>query len=228
MRRAKSRLWLILLVQQVRGLLEAPISRSNHHHRNQISERGTFVETNVFNIATYITGSGYFINGKASGMIATASIYSFMITLVSLGTPPQQLTLLISTESADTYVNSATSNLCQLAEPDVFCPGGTFDTNKSSTYRILDESGFDLGEVSGPHAADEFAIGNTAISELEFDVAQIVSTGTRSSVGRLGLGNSVEERVSDGTLYTNILDVMKHTGVINSRLYSMYMGGSGK
>lgn len=150
---------------------------------------------------------------------------------VTVGTPPQLQTVLLDTGSSDTYFDSSTASECKLPASDPSsCQGGTFDLSASSTYQELDPSPAfnasygDGSSAVGPFGEDVIGIGDVAVSPVQFGIAQEIDSTTGYSIGLMGIGYSRIEAVASRTdLYQNIPEVLSDAGVINSRLYSVYL-----
>lgn len=133
----------------------------------------------------------------------------------------------IVTASSDTYFDGAESPFCQSAG---YCGGGTFSPNASSTYSVLQKDGFNITYLDGDSAAGDYGtdviqIGDVSFSGLQFGVATSLKSDTGPATNILGLGYSYNEVA--GTLYPNILDVLVDAGVIQTRLFSLFLGADG-
>lgn len=155
---------------------------------------------------------------------------------VTVGTPSQERTVIIGTASSDLYFDASSADECQLnnANSPTACRGGSFDPSQSKTYSIARAApAFNItygdgSTATGPYATDVVGIGNVAISGIEFGLAENFSVTSGNSVGILGLGYYTDEAVnSTSNLYPGLVDVMAYTGVIKSRLYSIYLGNGG-
>lgn len=101
----------------------------------------------------------------------------------------------LGTGSSDTIFDASNSPLC-LTQGG--CVGGTFDSNASSTYSVVQKDGFnftygDGSATGGDYGTDVFQIGDISISGLEFGVTTFLTSTTGPSVSLLGLGYSLNE-----------------------------------
>ena len=111
---------------------------------------------------------------------------------ISVGTPPQPLTLGIDTGSTDTWVLSTTANIClseTLIKEGVTCAHGTFNANKSSTVETVVLGGFsatyiDKSGASGDYITDVLTIAGSAVKGMQMGLA----FNSTDSQGTLGLG----------------------------------------
>lgn len=68
-------------------------------------------------------------------------------------------------------------------------------------------------------------IGNVEIKGVQFGLAEEVNSTTGYAVGLMGLGYSYNE--ASQIQYPNMPEVLKSAGVINSRLYSVFLNDVG-
>lgn len=149
---------------------------------------------------------------------------------VSVGTPPQKQYVLLDTGSSDLYLVSTSFAACD------DCPGvnlgGTFTPSNSQTYvevaaGLAFNKSLTDGTVTGPFGQDTVCIGDVCIENVQFGVAQEVSSTTARISGVLGVGYSLEEATSTSSQrYPDLLDVLRYAGVIDSRLFSVYPASS--
>ncbi|KAK4178884.1 aspartic peptidase domain-containing protein [Triangularia setosa] len=144
---------------------------------------------------------------------------------VSLGTPPQVVTMLLDTGSSDAWVLSHKADLCVdddlQQEAGLICVD-TFNPSKSSTHKVVDPRGFritylDGGVASGGWMQDDFSIGGTTIKSLQL---AYVTKAVRNT-GILGLGFSASEKAA--TKYPNIIDQLSNQNLISSKAFSLYL-----
>jgi hypothetical protein len=93
----------------------------------------------------------------------------------TFGTPGQPVALLLDTGSSNTWVNTPNSKFC--SEMNGLCNiWGTYDSNKSSTYKFLNHnlnSTYQSGEkVVGDFVTDTANFGGVSLKDFEFGVAQ--------------------------------------------------------
>ncbi|KAK5112865.1 hypothetical protein LTR85_011092 [Meristemomyces frigidus] len=207
----------LLLAASVHALPELSISKrdaklaTSNVARGLVRRAGT-VTTNVYDILTYSTGGAYYAN-------------------VTVGTPPQDQVVILDTGSSDLYFDASTAAACESTGP-YSCRGGIFTPKDSSTYTVVDASpafntSFGDGSTAvGPFAEDIVGIGNVRIDNVQFGVAQDVNSTTGYAIGLMGLGYSENEATQH--IYPNMPEVLRDTGVINSRLYSVYLNDVGE
>lgn len=218
-------LLLSLLWSLAYALLEVPVARRISHSSGSPSllTRGAtlhlqkrIVEADPFYIPSWVVGGGYYIN-------------------VTVGTPPQEQTILFSTGSSDLYFDSSESETCQRPpEAPGSCRGGTFNSVDSSTYEQINASpAFNItyadGSVSaGPFGSDVIGIGDVTISgpsgngAVQFGIAESISESPNYATGILGLG--YRENQARAPFYNTLVDIMAQENTIASRVFSIALG----
>lgn len=136
--------------------------------------------------------------------------------------------MIVDTGSSDTYFDATSAPTCQ-TDGAYDCKGGTFSPARSSTYEeVAPAPAFDTrygdgSTASGPFADDVVCISDICISNVQFGLATQVKSTTGYALGLMGLGYSLNEATALRHLYPNIPEVLVEAGVINSRLYSVYL-----
>jgi hypothetical protein len=168
-----------------------------------LDRRTTYAEE----IVNYLDGGGYYVQ-------------------VSVGNPPQNLTMLLDTGSSDSWVLGYDADICN--SPDLQAIHGTgpcvdtFDLSKSSTAHMIKRDGFritylDGRSASGHYISDDFSIGGATVRALQMAYV----TRTVRATGILGLGFSISERTP--TKYPNLMDAMFNQGSVGCKAYSLYL-----
>ncbi|KXL49613.1 hypothetical protein M433DRAFT_7632 [Acidomyces richmondensis BFW] len=209
-----SSLVLVLgLAAGTHALPELAVSKRDGHLRASALARGVLrrdggtLQTNVYDVLTWSSGGAYYAN-------------------ITVGTPPQPQVVILDTGSSDLYFDASSSTTCE-SSGQYSCRGGSFSPKDSSTYRIADPSpafntSFGDGSTAvGPYGKDVVAIGDVSIDNVQFGVAETVNSTTGYAIGLMGVGYSENEATQQ--VYPNIPEVLRDAGVINSRLYSVYL-----
>lgn len=150
---------------------------------------------------------------------------------VSVGTPPQILTVLLDTGSSDLYVDAASAEACQDPSASNSCRGGIFDPTASQTYNLVGPGNFstafgDGSAVSGDFATDVVGVGAVELTNVQFGVANFINSTTGYAISLMGVGYSANE-ASAPSYYPNMPDLLQQAGAINSRLYSIFLNQYG-
>ncbi|KAF7520634.1 hypothetical protein G7054_g12712 [Neopestalotiopsis clavispora] len=192
------------------------ITRSNHRLPPlPVTKRNTYTQS----LNNNITGAGYYAD-------------------VAVGTPPQNLSLVLDTGSSDIWLLSKDADLCEDTSdqrlygyclPTSFGGaghklqtmgntwGGTEkqidEPDDSSTYELVDRNGFDISYVDTTGASGDY---------IKDDFLQ-----STIPVGIMGVGFAANEAVYEEDRYPNIMDVFISQDLIGSRAYSLYLNDYG-
>ena len=149
---------------------------------------------------------------------------------MTVGTPPQTLTVILDTGSSDLYFDASSAASCEQSTAQNSCRGGSFDPSSSTTYKVVAQGNFstqfgDGSTASGDYSTDVVGVGNVQLPNVQFGVASNVNSTTGFAVSLMGVGYSFEEAAA--RRYPNIPEILKSAGAINSRLYSVFLNQLG-
>ncbi|KAF2672112.1 acid protease [Microthyrium microscopicum] len=167
-----------------------------------------------------------------SGADITNSQGSLLYLLnVTIGTPPQKLSLQLDTGSSDIWLPWAKSSQC--SNRNTRCSGsGSFDETLSSSYQLLQASTFlisyvDGTKIRGDYIRDNLAVGSSSVINMTMGLAKTASEQDNVSPfqGIIGVGFETGEAVyaQTGQVYPNIISQFKASGAINTRAYSLWL-----
>ncbi|ETS77657.1 hypothetical protein PFICI_09719 [Pestalotiopsis fici W106-1] len=188
-----------------------PVGIKRSEHRLPVpptlNKRNTYTQS----LNNNITGAGYY-------------------AAVAVGTPPQNLSLVLDTGSSDIWLLSTDADLCEDTYDQRiygYCLP-TYEPDDSSTYKLVDRNGFDISYVDGTGAQgdyikDDFYVGGASINQLQMGLA----TESTIPVGIMGVGFAANEAVYEEDRYPNIMDVFISQDLIGSRAYSLYLNDYG-
>ncbi|KAK8064630.1 hypothetical protein PG994_007268 [Apiospora phragmitis] len=162
---------------------------------------------------------------------------------VSVGTPPQKLTLQLDTGSSDIWVPSSTSSVCtnpstsggsrggdgEESGQDEGCTLGSFDSSKSTSLDIVGKNLFSISYVDGSHSkgdyfTDDFEIGGAKITNMTMGLGK----DTDIPYGLVGVGYALNEAIVADTqkvssAYRNLPVQMMDEGMISTNAYSLWL-----
>jgi len=170
--------------------------------RSTVERRATYTQR-LFN---NITGGAYFVD-------------------VAVGTPPQQLSMVIDTGSSDAWILSSSADICVSAELQrkyFDSCGATYDNFRSGTYKLVERNGFSIRYVDnttalGDYITDDFSIAGTTVKNLQMGYVKNSVRGT----GILGIGYSAN--VATRKRYPNIMDQFIEQKLISVKAYSLWL-----
>ena len=172
----------------------------------------------------------------------------FYLVEASVGTPPQPQTFLLDTGSSDIWMFGP--NVCENSDQESLdhrCAGGSFDRNKSSTFRTLNTGDFDIdyaddSEADGIYFTDTMSIGDASVSNLTMALANYTDM---QFFGVMGVGYRALQDITEEDYYSSssyssegidgdkangstlstptLLDQMVIQGLIKTQAYSLYL-----
>lgn len=166
---------------------------------------------------------------------------------VTIGTPEQNLRLILDTGSSDLWCNAANSTLCSSSRDPCRIPG-SFDPNSSSSLSYV-SSDFNITYADGTGAAGDYVtdtlhIGGTTVKNFQFGIGYSSSSAGKScqgmrlvkplfriltaldSEGVLGIGypsNEVQVARFGDDAYPNLPRFLMQKGLIQSSAYSLWL-----
>lgn len=152
---------------------------------------------------------------------------TFYMANISLGTPSQELSVLLDTGSADLWVMSSDNSYCST---EIDCDTyGTFDVEKSTSYKY-NNSDFNIQYADdtmaiGDWGTDTLTIGDSTLKKFSFALAN----ETNSTIAVLGVGfrgletTALQQYTENPYTYANLPEALVEAGLINSKVYSLYL-----
>ncbi|RAL13337.1 pepsin-like aspartic protease [Aspergillus homomorphus CBS 101889] len=153
-------------------------------------------------------------NPVSSGI--TNNEVDYTMTL-NLGTPKQQVEVILDTGSSDLWVNAhnSTSNN----------PYGDFDASSSSTYKYVNDDFrieyVDGSAAIGDYVTDTASFGNVTLTNFQFGVAE--KSSTQQGVLGIGYASSEFAELIDHEEYANLPEALVNQGYIQSTAYSLWL-----
>ncbi|KIW99147.1 uncharacterized protein Z519_00810 [Cladophialophora bantiana CBS 173.52] len=143
---------------------------------------------------------------------------------ITVGTPPQDLGVTLDTGSSDLWIPASSAELCKQGQCDL----GDFDPSASSTYKVIEQGGFNItyaapGDTdAGDWGSDTITVGGSPSIESQ----QIgVASQLFDPHGVMGIGFDTNEANNDSPtgVYPTVLDNLKSSGIINRKAFSLYL-----
>lgn len=162
---------------------------------------------------------------------------------VTLGTPPQNLRLVLDTGSSDLWTNAPSSPICH-SKGNPCSASGTYDSSSSSTYSFVSSdfkiSYADTSGASGNYVTDTLSIGGATLQNFQFGVGHSSSSprellsnkacawfaSNTHLEGVIGIGyisNEVQAGRNGQPGYANLPKAMVQKGLTKSTAYSLWL-----
>lgn len=160
-----------------------------------------------------------------------ANEQSFYSVELAIGTPSQNLTVLLDTGSADLWVPGKGNPYCgSVMDCEHY---GVFDKSKSSTFKANKSSPFYAAYGDGTYAEGAFGQDKLKYNELDLSgLSFAVANESNSTFGVFGIGLSTLEVTYSGKVavmdkrsyqYDNFPLFLKHSGAIDATAYSLFL-----
>lgn len=140
---------------------------------------------------------------------------------IALGASKQPLTIALDTATADTWINSATSNACK-SGTGCAALGGAFNAGASKPAGKTFASSYRDGtQLSGDYVRDTLTLAGQTLENFQF----AVGASARPAIGRFGLGYPASQAIaSKGTgSYPTIYDILISKGLISTPSFSLWL-----
>lgn len=145
-------------------------------------------------------------------------------TKVLVGQPPQSITLLVDTGSAQLSITDANSVFCTTDPINIKdCANfGALDAGKSNTFKPIDNGFFDTvfvdeGHISGIHATETMTFNGLTLENYVFDFALKTNTAHNT----LGIGYASKQ--TNNHIYPTFPERLVGTGRIKLNAYSVWL-----
>lgn len=159
-------------------------------------------------------------SGTVQTSLSESNLFVSYYANITMGTPPQNIRLIVDTGSSDIWAVASSADVCAAAAG---CPGGTFDYSKSSTFVDNGPGEFQASYVdgtatTGDYFQDVFGIGSAKVEQMQMGLAG----NTTSSEGIMGIAFRTGE--GGGTVqYPNLVDTMVNQSIIATQAYSLWL-----
>ena len=144
---------------------------------------------------------------------------------LSIGTPPQELSVRVDTGSSDLWVNTASSRVCA-SRRDPCSQSGIYEANSSSSYNFVSDdfsiSYADGSGALGDYVTDTLNIGGVTLDDFQFGIGYASS----SISGILGIGypaNEASVNRNNERPYPNLPQALVDANIIQSNAYSLWL-----
>lgn len=168
--------------------------------------------------------------GKRSAIDAVLENMDFFYAIeIGLGTPPQNVTVLVDTGSSELWVNPDCSNAPSLQQEQQCRTLGQYNPRKSKTPPVgpFGSEEINYGDPSDSstqtsvditYYADVISFGKSQVKNQTFGV---VTTSQGQAQGIMGLAPDVQGGFPGDEPYSLLLNTMADQGVIASRVFSL-------
>lgn len=207
----------LLLTSTATALLSIPITQNTAVRDAQLAQRSLILRRNLHKRQSSDTVLADLGNALQAGLYYAN---------VTVGTPAQDLSLQIDTGSSDVWVPYSGLSICTSARQGG-CPGGSFDPDSSSTFKVVGQNEFNISYVDGSGATgdyftDALGIGNAKLSNFQMGISTRGTIGT--GIMGIGYNNSVANVFTgSGSVYANLPDALVDQGAIKTQAYSLWL-----
>ncbi|KAI1432836.1 aspartic peptidase domain-containing protein [Xylaria sp. CBS 124048] len=184
------------------------------------------VQWNIEKRANPVPRLGRRTGGSISETILNEQSLGGYFMTVTVGSPPQNITLQLDTGSSDVWVPAVNAPICEEdVQQDGGCFLGAFNKAQSDTNTIVNNE-FDITYVDGSHSrgdymTDTFSLGDVTLQNLTMGLGE----DTTIPYGLCGVGYALNEAsvAQTGQVYNNLPIVMRDEGHIATNAYSVWL-----
>ena len=143
---------------------------------------------------------------------------------ISVGTPPQNVSVQLDTGSSNLWINYADSTYCTNSSSPCKLHGSYNPSTSNTSAWVNDRftaTYLQNNGANGSYFTDNVVLGNTNIGRLQFGIGN--TSNTIQNIWGIGYGSPRAEAVSSAYQYINTPLQLQQSGLIGSAAYSLWL-----